>query len=264
VFAGNELWTYFDSVDTRGENGLLALATDGVNRIWALYVRGDRRVTLVEIQPDERDIDPVTVFAQQVGNKHAAGGMVYSHATKRLYVGLGDDQRGDWIMTDPEYEFGSLWSVDPVTGVRQQIATGVRNPWALELLPGGLWFVDPGESTWEEINLLDLTFADADDDDVPHYGWPCYEGSRPADWTSGKCGTLVKVDAVHQYRYLGGSVVGVAAQGADVWYADFVGDVRRLSGDSLVKRFDSKIVRMKMVQGDIVVITVDGNVYRYR
>jgi glucose/arabinose dehydrogenase len=65
-----------------------------------------------------------------------------------------------------------------VPGADRIVASGFRNPFRFAFRPGTseLWIGDVGWSDYEEINRLLVS-----DDDVPNFGWPCYEGVPPQE-----------------------------------------------------------------------------------
>jgi glucose/arabinose dehydrogenase len=91
------------------------------------------------------------------------------------------DQRSDHGVTDPLGIDGTIFRLDPVTGLAPSQATasqwlvamGQRNPWRFVFRQGNkqLWSVDVGSSNWEEINVLD-DYGQS----LGNRGWPCYEG----------------------------------------------------------------------------------------
>lgn len=89
---------------------------------------------------------------------------------------------------DPVGYNGAILRLDPTTGAAAAgnplpddgariIAFGLRNPYRFTFRPGTpeIWIGDVGWRSTEEIDRI----ADATDDVVENFGWPCYEGATP-------------------------------------------------------------------------------------
>lgn len=138
---------------------------------------------------------------------HSIGSVVFGQDGK-LYVSAGDGASFNFVDTgqvgnpcgDPPNEGGALRSqdirtagdplglggsvlrVDPETGAPAGvngtpiIATGLRNPFRINVRPGAnneIWIGDVGWEEWEEINVIGNTT----DGVLRNFGWPCYEGT---------------------------------------------------------------------------------------
>ena len=70
-------------------------------------------------------------------------------------------------------------------------AWGLRNPWrwSFDTATGDLWAADVGQSSWEEVDLIELG---------GNYGWRCYEGTHPYNLSG--CGSGY-VDPVSEYGH---------------------------------------------------------------
>ena len=140
---------------------------------------------------------------------HSVGSLVFGHDGK-LYVSAGDGASFTFVDTgqignpcgDPAQEGGALRSqdmrttgdplglngsvlrIDPETGAPAGvngspiIATGLRNPFRINVRPGTnneIWLGDVGWEDWEEINVIGNTT----DGVLRNFGWPCFEGRAP-------------------------------------------------------------------------------------
>ncbi len=140
---------------------------------------------------------------------HSVGSIVFGHDGK-LYVSAGDGASFNFVdygqagnpCGDPPQEGGALRSqdirtsgdplgfngsilrIDPETGAPAGangtpiIATGLRNPFRINVRPGTnneIWIGDVGWDTWEEIDVVGNTT----DGTLRNFGWPCYEGPDP-------------------------------------------------------------------------------------
>ena len=138
---------------------------------------------------------------------HSVGSLVFGQDGK-LYASAGDGASFTFVDTgqagnpcgDPNREGGALRSqdirtpgdplglsgsvlrIDPETGAPAGvngtpiIATGLRNPFRINVRPGSnneIWIGDVGWNDWEEINVISNTTDGA----LRNFGWPCYEGN---------------------------------------------------------------------------------------
>jgi cysteine-rich repeat protein len=158
---------------------------------------------LARLEADGNTIrGPETVLIEdwcQVYHSHSAGGLVFG-SDGALYAAAGDGATATAVdygersaaCGDPPLEGGALRSqdlrttgdplglngsivrVDPLSGSRRTVAYGLRNPFRITTRPGTgeIWIGDVGWEDWEEIDRV----ADAADDEVENFGWPCYEG----------------------------------------------------------------------------------------
>lgn len=243
-------------VDSAGEAGLNALATDGT-RLWAGYVSAGGNGIVASINPATKALTPIADFGRMAG-EHNMAGVFYTNG--KLIVGLGDNEDA-WTGQSATLPNGKLWMVDPVTGEAAVVAKGVRNPWVITSIAGQVMFVDVGETKFEEVNAFTVG---------ANYGWPCFEGLEPRAYDPETCDALQWVTPVAMYgRSVGRGVVGVAVLNGVKVFADFDGNVRDF-GTKPVKKFDGFISKMSPIAGtagDVAVLTFQNgtasvNVYR--
>ncbi len=174
------------------------------------------RLTKIEVGPDNREASRtvlMTDWCQQFGG-HSVDDLEFG-SDGALYVSAGEGanfETPDWGQFhgnpcgDPPMEGGMLraqdarttadptgpsgaviridpdtaeawptnpWHGDPDPGHARVVAYGFRNPFRLHAdeVSGKLYVADVGWGTWEEVNAFDL-----DADEVPNFGWPCFEG----------------------------------------------------------------------------------------
>ena len=76
-------------------------------------------------------------------NHHWTKAMTASADGRYLFVGIGSNSNITERGMDAEVERARVWQIDPMTGAHKPYATGLRNPTALAIQPGGgqLWSV---------------------------------------------------------------------------------------------------------------------------
>lgn len=165
-----------------GEGGLLGLAVppDGEpTTVYAYYTAAqDNRVARVTFTSSSRTGDPeVTVLLDGIpkaGNHN--GGRIAFGPDGHLYVATGDAGR-DGLAQDPTSLAGKILRVtpegDPAPGNPDPgspvWSLGHRNVQGLAWdADGRLWATEFGQSTFDEINLVEAG---------SNYGWPAFEGA---------------------------------------------------------------------------------------
>jgi len=128
--------------------------------------------------------------ANQGGALRAQGMEVAEQYTDRLWL------NGTIIRIDPAT--GAAAPGNPAAAPRgadaqaaRIVAYGLRNPFRFTIRPGTseIWIGDVGANTWEEINVIPATGADAR---LYNFGWPCFEGRLHNGLYAGRslCATL--------------------------------------------------------------------------
>ena len=236
---------------TGNEQGLLSMAFDPnyeVNGHFYVYltVTGGtinlRRYTVMG-DPLTSDIaDPasvVTLFTQThpTQTNHNGGGMMFG-VDGMLYVSIGDGGGANDVPCNAQNELtklGKLLRVDvnnPPTYVPATNpfvgnpnydpmiwATGLRNPWRLEIDPtnGDIYIGDVGQDAIEEIDWVPGTSAGGE-----NYGWRVMEGNNcpnTACMGAPACNSPSYTDPIHAYPQLNGactSVGGIVYRGCGI------------------------------------------------
>jgi hypothetical protein len=239
VFRDCKLWATVP-VNAAGEGGLNALATDG-QRLWVGYVSAQGRITVAEITTGTPAV--IADFGVAV-NKHNAAGLLYDNGV--LLFGIGDNEDALSAQDDSKAG-GKLWTINPQTGERAITAKGLRNPWHIVRIGRDIYISDVGEIKFEEVNVYKAG---------ANYGWPCFEGieRRIFDCGYGPYITPATLLPVVMYgREMGRGVVGVAAVGGTLVYADFAGDVRTFNHQP-VRKVEGLVSKLTMAGGVPVVL----------
>ncbi len=253
--------------------------TDGFHKIWRFTANGDIAAGL-----------PTELYNSHVvaGSNHAGGALSFGSDGK-LYFGIGDSGL-TYKVTDLSSPLGKILRINPDGSIpsdnpyfgqldkEQRVwSYGMRNPFRMKLDPvtGQLFEGDVGDSTWEEINIIQKN---------GNYGWPTVEG---------KCNTNCTglTDPIYVYNhsiingYNAGSITGgfiyrsnnfPAEYYGSYFYADFaLGHTKRLTFNSdgtpsgTAIDFDSGISNIvDLIEGPdgaIYLVTLfPGNVIRIR
>ena len=201
-----------DRVSAGGEMGLLGLAfhPDYENNgyFFVNYTVSSPRMTRISrftvssINPDSADKNSELIILtfNQPNSNHNAGWIGFGPNDGYLYIavgdggGAGDTQNNAQNITNL---LGSILRIDVdnqdiglqyaipddnpfVDSTRNQAkeiyAWGMRNPWrnSFDPVTGWLWCGDVGQSTWEEIDIIESG---------KNYGWRCYEGNHTYNLT---------------------------------------------------------------------------------
>ena len=148
---------------------------------------------------------------------HNGGQIAFGH-DGYLYMSTGDDAYLDYARArqaaNPNNLFGKVLRIDvnggspyaiPLDnpfafggGAPEVYAYGFRNPWrfSVDRLTGDVWVADVGESTWEEVNVIQSG---------GFYGWPYYEGDDLLPEQQPQPGTAARRTSSPVTTYGGGS-----------------------------------------------------------
>ena len=186
------------------------------------YISEFRSNDGVTLDPDSER--PILTLNQPYTNHN--GGNVAFGPDGYLYIGFGDggdggdpqnhaqnveDLLGSFLRIDINVTPPATYAIPPDNpfaghagcsgGCPEIYAWGVRNPWrwSFDTATGLLWAGDVGQSSWEEIDIIE---------NGGDYGWRCYEGNSP--YNTNGCGPQGNYDApVAVYDHsLGAAVTG--------------------------------------------------------
>jgi hypothetical protein len=117
---------------------------------------------------------------------HKSGGLAFG-PDGLLYMSVGDDGNnlaGDdnpAHANDPNLPYGKILRIDPnqaAPAVYEMVALGLRNPWRISFDGMKLWMGNVGFDKIEEVNVLDISHANAAQGGLgAHFGWPYCEGN---------------------------------------------------------------------------------------
>jgi len=200
-----------DQVLFSGESGLLGLAfspnftTD--HNFYVYYVADNPiRSVIARYTVNQSNLNQANVSSEQIilvvpqppFTNHKAGEIAFGPRDGYLYIALGDGGSEGDPMNNSQNEstlLGKILRIDVGTAtpplnysippsnpffnntqnIRQEIyALGFRNPWrfSFDNVTGQLWAGDVGESSWEEIDIVQSGL---------NYGWNVMEGDHPFD-----------------------------------------------------------------------------------
>jgi glucose/arabinose dehydrogenase len=210
-----------DGIVHRAEDGLLGLAVDGEQRLYAYSTANDgnrvQRFALTgsrgtyALGAAETIIDGIPANATHDGGRLAFGpdGM--------LYVTVGDAQDRP-AAQDLDSPSGKILRMTPDGGVPPDnpfagslvYSYGHRNVQGIGWAADGTMFASEfGQNTWDELNLIEAG---------GNYGWPDVEGIAGADG---------RIDPVQQWATADASPSGLAVAGGTVYLANLRGEVLR-------------------------------------
>ncbi|WP_201528027.1 MULTISPECIES: PQQ-dependent sugar dehydrogenase [Psychrobacter] len=152
VKSGNRLTLLRDS-DGDGTYETRTVFADNLNAPYGLvliddqlYVANQDAVVQFDYQPDQTTASgPPRKLTDlpSVVNHHWTKSMTASPDGRYLYVGIGSNSNITENGLDVEADRARVWQIDAKTGAHRPYATGLRNPTALDILPGTdqLWAV---------------------------------------------------------------------------------------------------------------------------
>ncbi|MDQ3782511.1 MAG: PQQ-dependent sugar dehydrogenase [Actinomycetota bacterium] len=184
--AGDVVLDITDRVRFEGERGLLGVAVppDGSDRLIVNYT--NRVGTVIsEFTGGDRASERVILEIPHTLPNHN-GGMMQFGPDGYLWIGMGDGGVAENAQ-DPASLLGGMLRIDlegdpyavPADNpglegwAPEKWAMGLRNPWRWSFDGTDLWIADVGQTSWEEINLVDGT-----DMSGLNFGWPVLEGTH--------------------------------------------------------------------------------------
>jgi len=277
-----------DRISTGGERGLLGLAIDPAQaRVYLDYTdrRGDTEIRSWSLDAGGLPVAGEGVLHLEIGQpfeNHNGGNLVFG-PDGALWIGTGDGGgAGDVgeVAQDDGSLLGKMLRVvpDPRGGVtappsnpeweRPEIfAIGLRNPWrySFDRVTHRLWIGDVGQSTIEEVTVLD------GDAERPNLGWDTVEGNNRYEGTAAPSFTAPAVTYDHSQgcSVTGGYVYrGTAIPALYGWYlfGDYcAGDIRGVPADDpsrppvrLAGEVGNVVSFGELDDGELVVLTPDG------
>lgn len=298
-----QLWgDVHDLLDSGGEEGLLSFAfsPDYQNdcRVYLYYTRGSpqpsvlSRFTATPTGGLDEASEEVLITTEQPYSNHNGGHIVFGN-DGYLYLGFGDggsagdpEDRAQNMTTNLskmiriDVSGASGYAIPPDNpfidgpgGNKDEIyALGLRNPFRFTSDPvsGDIWIGDVGQGDWEEVDKLEKG---------GNYGWDCYEGPDPYDYTSDKCDGKSFVSPRAWYDHSGGNLAitgGVIYRGDEMpelygWYvyADFYsGRIWALnpnisSGEVLLGQVSINISSFTLAaDGEIYIVSYSNGIYK--
>lgn len=139
-----------------------------------LYVANQDAVVQFDYQPGQTEASgpprQLTVLPSEV-NHHWTKSMTASPDGRLLYVGIGSNSNITENGLNVEENRARIWEIDAKSGAHRAYATGLRNPTALDILPGT-------DQLWAVVNERDELGSRLVPDyltsvrDGAFYGWP--------------------------------------------------------------------------------------------
>jgi glucose/arabinose dehydrogenase len=288
--ASEEVLDLTDEVSAGGERGLLGAAIDPEGeRLYLDYTdgRGDTDIRSWPLE-DGRPVGGPDdgVLHLEIGQpfENHNGGHLAFGPDGALWIGTGDGggagDRGR-VAQDPDSLLGKVLrvvpdpdggmlapSTNPDWGGRPEVwAIGLRNPWrySFDRATGLLWIADVGQTTIEEVSVVDP------DADLPNLGWSVVEGDNRYHGEAEPGFTAPVVTYEHDdgcsiaggYVYRGTEVPSLAG-----WYlfADYCGGwIRAVPADDpqrepveLLADLGPVIGFAELEDGELLVLGVEG------
>jgi hypothetical protein len=136
-------------VVSEGERGLLGLAVDADDRLFAAWTRRDGRIVVAQVDPGPQRI---VWLGPPSARLHNAGHIEWGPDDK-IYVGIGDLEDPGSV-SDLDAPHGKILRLDPAGPADQKpemVSYGWNNPFAFDFTPSGdLWLADNAPGTQEE------------------------------------------------------------------------------------------------------------------
>ncbi|WP_283614850.1 PQQ-dependent sugar dehydrogenase [Mycolicibacterium poriferae] len=200
-------------VVSRGEGGLLGLATAGSTVYAYITTAADNRV--VTMQFDGTALSPQTPLFTGIpaGTIHDGGRIAFGPDGK-LYIATGETGSPQ-LAQDPASLGGKILRINPDGSVPADnpdpaspvFSLGHRNVQGLAWdAAGRLWVSEYGANTWDELNLIQPG---------GNYGWPTVEGRADREGL---------IDPVLQWRPDEASPSGLAFHNGSLWMAALRGE----------------------------------------
>lgn len=157
-------------VSTDGQRGLLGMAIDDADRLFAAWTMPDNQLVVAEVPLAATSIevgelsDPRVVWQGFESSIGANGGHLEPLPDGRLALGVGTLRRSA-LIDDPEAVNGKLLAIDPDASPEQApevLSAGWKNPFAFTVTAAGeLWVADnePEDGSSERIGRGDLADA---------------------------------------------------------------------------------------------------------
>jgi hypothetical protein len=169
-----------------GERGLLGLAfsKDG-STAYLNYtdLNDDTTIARVSVDNDGRfrreTLSTILIIKQPFEN-HNAGDIVVE-SSGMLLVPTGDGGSGNdplRVSLDDSSPLGKVLRVNPQNGTYTILARGLRNPWRVDLYDDRLWLADVGQSSFEEVNVLNNVQQLSGGSEIVDFGWSAYEANE--------------------------------------------------------------------------------------
>lgn len=249
------------SVALNGERGLSGITLDPNFKtngyVYIYYTRANEpiknrlsRFTVSATNPDVADPNSEKILIDDIGSDSGIhnGGALHFGKDGKLYVAVGDggsfranaqiltNLSGKILRINPD---GTIPNDNPfigysLPGVRTEIwAFGFRNPFtfAVDPVSGKIYVNDVGETTWEEINVLQRD---------GNYTWPRCEG--PKNTGVGECADADFQYPLYAYNHnkKGASITGATFYKGDYYFGDMVLKViRKMNSNNVVSDFIS-------------------------
>jgi len=159
------------------ENGLQSVeVTEDAKGFFLSYTEVGGSVTVSYFDFWDVESEEYILRVERDGDVHAGGGLILDNDI--LFASFGDGyfctlglEDCTWAQDNSNYR-GTVSRIDLVSGSVDILGYGFRHPWRFEKIGKKLVVFDTGQTSWEEINIIDL------DEELGNYGWPYYEGNE--------------------------------------------------------------------------------------